>query len=315
MDRHLLTHKKNNVYSIPIDEKISDDNKRKSQCEFCGQEIAQARNFGRHLKVCKKKVIINQEDSYAFQLKEMNDELEKCHEIIKHKDLVISNLQNNFTSCENLIAKTELPIPIISNVFPISTKKQPISKMVYIKNSYPNAPVLKPLADYSLINECENDYAFVEKLVCKYDSKQFVTYISEVIVEKYKKIDPKKQSIWISDLSRLSYIISVKIDDDIIWHSDKKGIKTRNLIIKPLLNYIELKLRDYNANTLTRYHKKTPGVHITTLEIMRSVNDIIEQIEENDGDKDKDKNKDMCENILRCIAPHFSEPKLENRDS
>jgi hypothetical protein len=95
------------------------------------------------------------------------------------------------------------------------------------------------------------------------------TFIGNIIVNCYKKEDPKDQSIWNSDVSRLTFIIRDKVKDINIlakgknktkyvnkWIHDKKGVAVNKRVITPILKFLR--------NTLDNY-SKTHGKNICNL--------------------------------------------------
>ena len=86
----------------------------------------------------------------------------------------------------------------------------------------------------------------------------FVNSLSDYIIKVYTHKEPKNQSIWTTDISRLTYIISQatcstnslsescnNANDESIWSYDKKGSKTKKIIIEPALQYIRKELYNY----------------------------------------------------------------------
>ena len=87
---------------------------------------------------------------------------------------------------------------------------------------------------------------FVEKIAKYYRKRKISKYLGDIIIKHYKKKDPKDQSIFNSDTTRLTYIIRELFDNQTIdWTVDKKGIKTTNCIINPFLEHIKELIREY----------------------------------------------------------------------
>jgi hypothetical protein len=66
-----------------------------------------------------------------------------------------------------------------------------------------------------------------------------------MIVKCYKKEDPSQQSIWNSDVTRKNYLLRELINTKPEWIPDKKGIKTIEIIINPILKIIEELIKDF----------------------------------------------------------------------
>ena len=122
-------------------------------------------------------------------------------------------------------------------------------------------------------------------------------YLGDIIIKYYKKKDPKNQSIFNSDTTRLTYVIRELFDDQQIdWTIDKKGIKTTNYIINPFLDHIDDIIKEYMQNKTT-FDRKTA----TTRELeanfsnLTACGEIIISIEK----------KELGDEILKYIAPYF----------
>ena len=157
--------------------------------------------------------------------------------------------------------------------------------------------------DYTEIAEIDNKERFINELVLCYEKQSIDKYLGDIIIKTYKKDDPAKQSIWNSDTNRLTYVIRELLNNNnkIDWTVDKKGIKTTNYIIKPLLEHIEDVLRDYLSEKANIDENTDINDYEKSLKKMHSVATIIRSIEKNE----------LAENILKYIAPHFYLSKTE----
>ena len=106
--------------------------------------------------------------------------------------------------------------------------------------------------------------------------------MGDFIIKVYKKEKPSEQSIWNTDSSRLTYIIKDLINKKSSkWKIDKKGIKTKKFLIKPLLKHIKIILDD-NQKILLRMVEKSKGLDIQSiLDKVKSIIDIKSSIEDN----------------------------------
>src|SRR5207249_8087833 len=118
--------------------------------------------------------------------------------------------------------------------------------LTYIATNYKTAPALQALDDYSQIQQKYNDSKFIETLIYNFNHNKLDKYLGDMIIKFYKKEDPSQQSLWNSDTSRLTYIIKELLNNNNSdWLVDKKGIKTCNYIIDPLLQYIDVIIKKY----------------------------------------------------------------------
>lgn len=242
LNRHLKTSKH---------KKMVDEQKNKSQlsiskneCKYCNITFSTFSSLTRHIKICsvykkqnfdeeknkfveENQKLLNENKQKDNDLKNKTDELEKLK--IMNKDLVEQN--------KNLI---DIMAATVHDTVP--------SAFSYVCRYYNNAPEIKEFTDIESIHNGMNKGEFVDFLVTKYSNGHLVQYLSELILDKYKCIDPTQQSIWNSDASRLTYIIK----KDPNWKVDKNGVDTTTLIVNPILDYIKEILRDHleNLNTL-----------------------------------------------------------------
>jgi hypothetical protein len=146
---------------------------------------------------------------------EVNDIIQDEHEYLK-------------TVCsmaENVISGTLSTISILTR---------------YLKD----APALDTNADYGKLlfydkdkNKKSDDE--IIKIIIMYDKeKKLVPYLGDIIIKYYKKENPKDQSIWNSDTTRLNYLIRELIDTELTWTCDKAGLKVNEFIIIPLLKLL-----------------------------------------------------------------------------
>ena len=125
----------------------------------------------------------------------------------------------------------------------IKTTDTAVNGLTYVRKNYPNAPVLKKLDKYDF---GEEDEKLIE-LVLFYSRKKTLShYIGDFLIKFYKKNDPNDQSLWTTDIARLTFIVKQILKKKSDWHYDKKGIKVCNTIINPLLSNIKTILKKYN---------------------------------------------------------------------
>jgi hypothetical protein len=70
-------------------------------------------------------------------------------------------------------------------------------------------------------------------------------FIGDIIIKQYIKEDPKVQSVWNTDVSRLAYLVRELINNKKEWSIDKGGNKVTEYIIKPILDFIKIEIEKY----------------------------------------------------------------------
>ena len=266
-----------------------------NKCVYCGKKYSNSSSLARHKKVCSEK---NQlETKYISEINKKEQEITHLKEIID----MLKNENKNFKS-------------LVNNAGAVI--KTSVSALAYVALNYDKAPLLKGLNDYSYIKEQniddDNDddddgnsldeFDLIEILVYHNKKETIQDYLGNIIVEAYKKKDPRKQSIWNSDTTRLTYIIRDLIHKKPDWTVDKKGIKTSKYIIEPLLEYIREQLAEYVLeNTVDKYVNLSEYKLKQHMERINSCGQIIANID----------NKTLSKLVLKYIAPHFYLAKSE----
>ena len=265
-------------------------------CQFCSNTFSTASSLARHRRACVNKDTI--EMDYTQHINELSKKLEIEKEL-RFKDLEMNKkLEDEVKYLKSLIHNAGAVI------------KTSVSALSYVAQNYDKAPALGRLKDYSYIKEQEIDednsdideFDLIDNLIYHHNRETIQEYLGNVIVEAYKKKDPKKQSIWNSDTVRLTYIIRELINKKPDWSVDKKGIKTTKYIIEPLLEYIREEVANYVIeNTADKYIHLSEFVLGKHAEKLNHCGQIMASID----------NKTLSKSVLRYIAPHFYLAKPE----
>lgn len=175
--------------------------------------------------------------------------------------------------------------------------KTSMSTLSYLIKNYNNVPLLKKLEEYDAIKYDYDDDKFIEVIIYEHKNKHLDAYIGNFIVESYKKEDPSEQSIWNSDTSRLTYLIKFILENnEIDWQVDKKGVKTNECIIVPVLDHINDCLSTYLLKPSVDFCMNSSHRELT--EYKNNVNYIMEI-------RKSIETQTLNNNILKYIAPHF----------
>ncbi|ARF10004.1 hypothetical protein Indivirus_7_20 [Indivirus ILV1] len=263
-----------------INETKSSGNKKVQKhnynCNFCQGKYSTASSLARHMKVCSMRNDL--ELLYEQKMKELENELnyhKKINEMYKQENDHLKILINNAGS----IVKTS------------------VSALSFVVSKYKTTPPLEKLKDYSLLyyDAGEEEINLIDTIIYNYENNLLADYLGNIIVRLYKKDDPKDQSLWNTDTSRLTYLVRELIDKKMDWVVDKRGIKITKCIIDPMLEYIKTILTEY-IDELSKGIRKNS---IKNIEIkmrkMKISAEIINEIKENH----------LSEQINKYIAPHF----------
>jgi hypothetical protein len=266
-------------------------------CKTCGKTFSATYNLHRHInmKRCKvdSTVVVELQEKIKFH--ELEKELEKLRIELKCKE-ELNRDQKAFI----LSGKAG------------NTKQYNISIKNYVEQNFPNAPPLTifQTQKLELLGREEDEYPLMEVLIFHNQQRKLPHYLGKFIISHHKKDDPSVQSIWTTDTSRLTYVIKELLDSKgSCWNSDKKGVKTKQFIVKPLLDHISQHIKQYikesnekaqrciNIDEQLTYFKK--------MELSAEIQTIIE-------------NGTLADDIIRFVAPHLyinKVPMLENKSS
>lgn len=173
-----------------------------------------------------------------------------------------------------------------------------ISTLQLLTTHMDKAPQLKAITNYThlITTESDEDYCIGEIITYHFRRGSLHEYIGKIIIEEYKKDNPRDQSIWNSDTSRLTYFIRdiMGEEEDLEWITDKKGHKVKDKIIMPLLNHIREELRNY-THQLMELDDENPD----KFNRLRDTSAIIHAI------GDKKESSELADRINKFIAGHF----------
>jgi hypothetical protein len=252
------------------------------KCQFCDRIFTRSSSLSKHEKICASKIIKSKvtETENILKMKELEMELKLT--------------KSQLTSAHNQI--DELKKYIKSTPKQASNITYNVSVKNYVQQNYPNAPALEGIQDYAKLTYDIEDFAQI--LVNKYNDNLLHKYLGDFIIQYYKKDDPSEQSLWNSDISRLTYIIKELVaNNKSLWNHDPKGVKTKNFIINPLMKYIKEYIDEYWIENIDMHNLRS--MNTEKIISMQSNLQTLQKIK-------KDINNDtIAINIIKYIAPHF----------
>ena len=209
----------------------SSSNKEILECENCGLTFKRAYNMNRHFKTCVKRKDCHRDKEYESKLKEKDRALKEKDRMLKEKNLQIQKMEKYYSD-------------IINNIGNMGPRN--INSITYIIGNYDNAPHLETIQTDNLQKLSLKTNRDIENIICAHKNNLLIDQIIEAILLIYKKKDPTKQSVWVTDTSRHNYIIKELLhDDDSRWVIDKKGVKSEKYLVKPILDHIRKIVFEY----------------------------------------------------------------------
>ena len=232
--------------------------KKSYTCKYCDTNFSRIDSLTRHKKTCTDK---NEE---LMVLKQKLEQYEKEAQLKSEqydKDTRRYKKDVNYHMKE-----TEYYKQLLREAGGLVKKS--VNALTFAVDNYDAAPPIKTITVQEIDTfdddntEDNNKKQIVEDILSAYKHKTLGKYLGDFIIKIYKKDDPKNQSIWNTDDSRLTYLIKELMNNESSnWIIDKKGIKTKTYLIEPLLIYIKGLLISYQSNY------NVPELNLNSVEI------------------------------------------------
>jgi hypothetical protein len=272
----------------------------KHKCTVCKYSTNDLSNFNKHIK--SKKHTENVKKQEKKRVNKLNKIENKQTD--DTTNAIILDLQRRLDNKEREIDKYtdlfKMQFEILKGQTDAANKS--MSAVKYLAKYRTTAPAIKPLKGNELTKMItyrgSKHYTLADIVVHNYNHKTMHKFLGDIIVDKYKTDEPDDQSVWMSDLSRLSFIIRELKDGNPEWVKDKSGIKLTKLIITPLMEKVKEMLIDH-TNKLDELNNDPETDEIEAKEnvkIMQKINEIVRDINMNKFNN----------SILRHIAPEFN---------
>jgi hypothetical protein len=244
-------------------------------CKYCKKSFSKLYNLKRHEQYRCKNIKIESDKKIT--------ELELKLEIAEKYKLMMINKENEYL--KDMLSKANGMV------------EKSMNALSFAAINYKNAPILKPLLDYSIIDKEDKKNDIEDVVLFHYDKDSLDKFLGDFIIKYYKKSNPHEQSIWSSDCSRLTYVIRKLIDNQPNWITDKKGVNLKLSIIDPLMKYVKDSLKEYITD-LGEEIRNGVASNIRLGKILKKM----EQANYIIFDIDKEK---LSDNVIKYIAPHF----------
>lgn len=248
-------------------------------CLYCENRYSTQSNATKHMKKCANKEVNEiKEVIKENEVDTLKKENERIQKEAKEKEEI---LKKQIETYETLLKSLTTP--------------QAINYYNFICTNYPNTPALECQKTYTDLIEAKK-LSLIDIIEMYYYDNKLVNFIGDYIIRIYKMEEPKNQSIWSTDISRLTYIISESCNKtkENTWSYDKKGAKIKKIMIEPALNYLRQQLQKF-----CQENGGSTKAHI--LKKMIAANSTIQIID----------NGELIEKINKYIAPEFAIHQLE----
>jgi len=220
MDENKVLHDGNEASKNS--EKQRKTRKNAHLCADCGVTFTRSHSLSKHISYCIKRLTNDKTLELERKLQE------------KEKQLREQNIEKEYYK------------ELINNYSKLGPKT--FNSITYVMNKYENAPHIKKIEPEKIEYFQNINMTKVENMISDYRNDRFVTFIINTIITLHKKENPEDQSIWSTDSSRYNYLIKELLEnEDSYWIIDKKGAKSQDYLIEPILRFIRNAIIKYNA--------------------------------------------------------------------
>lgn len=200
------------------------------------------------------------------KLKEITqtNQIEKKPKKVKNKTIITNISGNKMDNSVNNSVDNSINTTNVSNNITNNTLNS-ISVTNYVKNTYPPTEPLMLLTEDEVEKLLEmtpkqsGGYSLGELVVFYYGKHLFGQFVGDFIVRACKKLDPKYQKFWASDVQRLTFLIQRAFSGgEVAWVQDKKGVGLTKLVIDPVIDTLKNKVIEFReiCKTITSDPKK-----------------------------------------------------------
>ena len=254
-------------------------------CNYCNYKSESSTNYKIHTNTIKhnknfelyniaNKMKTEIKKEVDIQINKVNEKINKVNKNINDKiDKVDDKIDDKIDKVYDKIDKVDDKMDEKINGVKHTVNKAIIkqnnfnrSVMTILTQDYGNNPALLHIEREDFIKELELEYK--SKLITKdcklqqliisdFKNKRLIDTIAKLILIFVKKDDLKLQSIFNTDSSRCNY--ATKLEK--AWLSDKLGLKLRDIIITPVIEYIIDSLQPLREEVEKQLilNKKTPN--------------------------------------------------------
>jgi len=216
-----------------LDVKIS-DTESTLKCKYCDMTFAHRTSLYKHEKFrC----------SYNVS-KEINSENEKLKQQLEQMtNNYIAQLQKENEQLHKIIETSQETHKVST-----TTLDKSVDALTYLTQNRKKAPVLQQLTQEKAKEMLLYEKRLYDYLLYHNDEGTLDHYIGDIILKYIKKDDPDYQSVWSTDLARLTYLVRNLVEDEQVWQRDAKAVMFTKCVIMPIINYLKTYLCNCLAN-------------------------------------------------------------------
>lgn len=219
-------------------------------CRICGNKFGYKSSYIRHIKtVCATTDDKHNKVAEVIVLKhELQKEVNTRNEL--EKKIEILKLENDFekklAEQKDLSSKEKDEIRLDHNNYLKNLVVQAgnivntsISSLSFLRTNYDTAPLLGEIPNYNKLLKNGDNRPLEDVLMQVHKYKRVDDFVCQILVDNYKKENPREQSTWNTDPERRTYIIRGLVSGQPDWVTDKRGERFKALTIDPLLVHLK----------------------------------------------------------------------------
>ena len=276
-------------------------------CDYCGDTFKHRQSRYNHMNGrCKMMLGESDEDDDFIKHPVKSDIVgvleDMENRIVKKLAEQIKNSQTGEKSDIITLAKSTAEVAKST----ADTANKQTSLLKYAMKNLNKAPPLKKLGRAEAIKLItyepdgkKSDHTIEEHIIFKFKKHLLVDFIGDIIVDFYQTDNPKNQSVWGTDISRLKFIIKEQVGDTekSEWIKDD-GVRIMTYIIKPLCNEI-CNIMIKHIKQINKTIKNNDELtHVELSKLMEQQRNSLEAQQFANTNK-------IFKSILKYVAPHF----------
>lgn len=230
-------------------------------CEHCNKSIVNKSNFNKHVKCCsvkieeEKNLFLNTQQEKILYLEKTLEEYKKINlEQAQKIECLAKKIDDKNENFISTLCKNMEQMQTFSN----TTITKSMDALTFLITHRKKAPELKQLTNEKAQALLKLENRLYDYLLFYNNENMLDQYVGKIILKHIKKENPDDQSIWNTDVSRLTYIIRDVVDSSPTWLRDPKGALFNEKIITPIIN----ELKEYLYRCV---HSKNPdevSIHV-----------------------------------------------------
>ena len=205
--------------------------KKTYMCEYCEATFAVRGNYYRHKKyMCSVKIEQEKKKSIDAQ-NETKLYYEKIIEDLKNESKITKEkLESELKVTRELLEQKNKELLLIlhddrtffqgTHKSSSSTINKSVDALTFLMTHRKNAPELKKITQENAQALLTHENKLYDYLLHYNSENKLDQYIGDIILKYIKKENPEEQSVWNSDVSRLTFLIREIVDESPTWLRD-----------------------------------------------------------------------------------------------